>query len=444
MARQSALAHDPDRTMSQPPSSRKRSSTSGRSDSARSDSTRKSRSSYDSNFKQNLIDGGIYPEGYELDDTNEARNLDAIHEALPVPRASLSPSRFSDGAFKEFRRTNDRAAGETRVIADVLTIIEGKGRHKHHNGGPDHPFNHLQPFTKYLPIAKPDTYDGALPAQIDRRVRRDLGRHIVPCNDSSRPAAPNFFIEGKSASGRADVAKLQACHDGAIGERAMDSLQNYGASKPQYDGNIKSFSTSYHPGTGTLQLYGHHTTPPQVPGGHPEYHMTQIKGYMMTSDRETFQKGATAFRNLRDLAQTRRDELIDRANRATRHAPTESLSTTFTDSRTSLSVLHESEPDTSADELAIEETTIKRTRHLPRAQSRHDSITSRYSIKSTSNISPSPSARPRHTVDNPVTSRHTMPRSGNVAASHPTARSRHVFGDAAEEPRRRVRPLQEE
>ena len=51
-----------------------------------------------------------------------------------------------------------------------------------------------------------------------------------------------------------------------MGAHAMHSLQNYRAPEPQYDGNIKSYSNTYHPGTATLQLYGHHTTPPQVPG----------------------------------------------------------------------------------------------------------------------------------------------------------------------------------
>ena len=59
-----------------------------------------------------------------------------------------------------------------------------------------------------------------------------------------------------------------------------------------------------------------------------------------------------------------------------------------------LSLLHESEPDTSADELAIEETAIKRMRHMPRAQSRHDPVTSRHPTTSTSNVSPHPSAHP--------------------------------------------------
>jgi hypothetical protein len=92
--------------------------------------------------------------------------------------------------------------------------------------------------------------------------------------------------------------------------------------------------------------------------------MTQMGSYAMTHNSERFREGANAFRNLRELAKRHRDKLIDQANR---HAPTESLSTSFTNSRISLSGFHESEPDTSADELAIKETTIKRIKRMPRA-----------------------------------------------------------------------------
>jgi hypothetical protein len=137
------------------------------------------------------------------------------------------------------------------------------------------------------------------------------------------------------------------------------AIENVKSIEPKYNGHMKNFSTTYHPGTGTLQLYGHHTTPPQVPGGQTVYHMSQLRSFAMTDNAERFREGAKAFRNLRDLAKEHRDEFVAQANQTSRHAPPESPSTTFTDSDTSLSILHESEPDTSADELAIEETTIK-------------------------------------------------------------------------------------
>jgi hypothetical protein len=314
-----------------------------------------------------LIDGGIYPEGYEPDDAQtptEPGNMDALQSAMRASRPSLSPSQFTDSAFKEFRKKATRAGDEANARADIMSIIAGEARSQHRYAS-DRLFNHLEPMADDLPIPKPDLYDGALPQQIDRRVRDDLGKQIIPCNKTSLPAAPNFFLEGKSEGGRADVAKLQACHDGAIGARAMHSIQNYKSAESQYDGNAYSYSSTYHQGTATLQLYGHHLTPPKAPGGHPEYHMTQLGGYQMTSDRETFQKGAGAFRNLRDLGKTHRNTFSEQANQIARRAPAGSPSTTLTDSRTSLSALQEDQSDPSTDELAAEQTSAKRSRHAP-------------------------------------------------------------------------------
>ena len=42
--------------------------------------------------------------------------------------------------------------------------------------------------------------------------------------------------------------------------------------------------------------------------------MTQLKGYTLTSDRETFVAGATAFRNARELAERHRRTFIRAAN----------------------------------------------------------------------------------------------------------------------------------
>lgn len=81
-----------------------------------------------------------------------------------------------------------------------------------------------------------------------------------------------------------------------------------------YDGNAYTYSSTYHSGTGTLQLYAHHVTAPTTQEGLPEYHMTQMKAYALTSDRESFVQGATAFRNARDLAQRHRDTFIQNAN----------------------------------------------------------------------------------------------------------------------------------
>lgn len=91
---------------------------------------------------------------------------------------------------------------------------------------------------------------------------------------------------------------------------------NYGEEKPAFDNNAYAFSSTYHSGPGTLQLYTHHPSPPTTPGGQLGCHMTPIKSYALTSDRETFVAGATAFRNLRDKAKENRDRFIGTANAA--------------------------------------------------------------------------------------------------------------------------------
>lgn len=410
--------------MSQSNSSRKRSSASGGSGAT----SKTGKSSYDPNFEQNLIDGGIYPEGYEPDDTHpplEPGNMDDIQTTMRAPRASLSPSRFTHADFQEFKRKVKRAGDEATARAEIMSIIAGDSRRNHYSAS-DRQFNHLEPLADDLPKPVPDLYDGAYPQQIDRSVRRDLGKHIVPSNNTSLPAAPNFFLEGKSEGGRADVAKRQACHDGAVGARAMHSLQNYKSAEPTYDGNAYSYSNTYHQGTATLQLYTHHLTAPKAPGEPPECHMSQLKGFQMTSDRETFVKGAGGLRNNRDRAKTDRDNLIDHANQIARRAPAVTPSTTSTDSRTSLSMLQEDESDTSTDEFAAEQMTAKRTRHAALEKSRHPAMTPTAAPYSTTRLS-----------HESTISRQAMTSAQYVQSS---ARSRHPTEDGKN--RRQIRPTQ--
>lgn len=46
--------------------------------------------------------------------------------------------------------------------------------------------------------------------------------------------------------------------------RAMHSLQKYGSTLPMYDGNAYTIGATYHPGTGTVQMYASH--PAEVAG----------------------------------------------------------------------------------------------------------------------------------------------------------------------------------
>ena len=232
--------------------------------------------------------------------------------ALAVPRPSLSPSKFSDGAFESFQASNDEAKDEEDTKVHVVPTITG-ARRADDPSAMNTLFGSLEPLTDgTIAPAKPDIYYGAHPEQLDRPVRDELGHHIIPSTMEDKPMVPNFFVEVKGPDGSASVAQRQARYDGAVGARGMHSLQNYGGDGPVYDGEAHTFSSIYH--AGHLQLYAHHVTAPTTPGGRPEYHMTQVKAFAMTSDRESFVQGATAFRNARDLAKQNRDHFIQAAN----------------------------------------------------------------------------------------------------------------------------------
>lgn len=290
------------RTQSTRPTSKTGSGTSGKRSSA-----------YDDNFEQHLIDYNIYPEEYDYPNdrqTPEPNDLEGFHRRLQLPRPSLSPSRFPDSSFRSFKRKNGRVIDEGEVMRDVVPIICG-------NANVPNKQNLL--FTKLNPIAnntivdaKPDFYDGARLEDIDKQVRRDLGPFIIPTGHRTAPVAPNFFLEAKAPKGGSDVSKRQACYNGALGARAMHKLQSYKQDEPVYDGNPYTITSTYHAGTGTLQMYTTHLT--QSTDGTPEYHTTQVRSLALTDTPDGFRQGATVFRDARDWAKEQRDAIILAAN----------------------------------------------------------------------------------------------------------------------------------
>ena len=266
---------------------------------------------YNRNFAQHLTDHQIHPiySSHEPDLTH-------ITKALAVPRRSLSPSEFSDNAFKAFKEQSYRAKDEGDTLAGVVPTILGPQN-------PGHPatwntvFRNLEHLTDGTIVpAKPDIYYGTYPEQLVRSVREKLSYHIVPSPVHDKPIAPNFFLEVKGPDGSAAVAARQARYDGAIGSRAMHSLQNYGKEEPIYDNNAYTFSFTFC--DGFLKLYAHHPTAPTTKGGPPQYHMTQVDAWGLTGNVDTFRRGATAFRNARDLAKRHRDRFIQDANTVAR------------------------------------------------------------------------------------------------------------------------------
>ncbi|KAL9084855.1 MAG: hypothetical protein Q9159_005018 [Coniocarpon cinnabarinum] len=266
---------------------------------------------YDKAFEQNLVDNGVFPEGYE--DEEEPQNLADINSTLLRSRASLSPSRFDRDAHLEFKRRNRNASTEDDVTATVLPMIIGEAKIP---GSRNVEFNHLAPLTDgTISKDKPDYYEGSCPADLKKGVRDKFGEYIVPSTDTSRLCLPNFFIEVKGPRGTSDVLKLQACYAGAIGARAMHKLQSYVDDVTALNNNAYTTTWAFDSGTGTLIAYATYPTRSQDPERAVDYRMTQLNGWNMTGNPDTFRQGASAFRNARDWAQERRRELIYAANK---------------------------------------------------------------------------------------------------------------------------------
>jgi hypothetical protein len=271
-------------------------------------------SSKDPAFEQALIDAHIYPYGYEYSDDDDApvpNDLDEINARLQQSRPSLSPSQFTVRDFQQFQKLNTRAKSEAAVMNNVFPMIMSKDKMP---SGQDYPFNNLEPLASNISNPKPDYFNGSRPKEVLPKVRKDLGKHIIPSTDDSRPLLPNFFMEAKGPTGSAAEMKLQITQDLAAGARGIHKMQSYGRDESVFDGNAYSIGSTYHSGTGTLQLYAMHPTKPAEPNGPPDYHTTQIDTYGLTGNLNGSRQGIAAFRNAQDWAKERRDEFIALAN----------------------------------------------------------------------------------------------------------------------------------
>ncbi len=130
----------------------------------------------------------------------------------------------------------------------------------------------------------------------------------------------HFFGEDKAPKGSLEVAKRQACYDGAFGARAMHHLQTYGAEET-YDRNANTFTFTY--SDSALNIYAHHLSQLDGPNTPPHYHMTRPGSWALESSRQVLDDGATAFRNLRDLASDLREQFLADADRRMQNIPQE-------------------------------------------------------------------------------------------------------------------------
>ena len=198
-------------------SSKRRRSTDYSSATSRS---RKSITPYDRAFEQNLIDHGVYSDNR----AQTPENLEEINERLANPRSSLSPSKFSETTFKAFRASDFRAKDEDDVMIDVVPVISGLHQNNHFSARKTK-FGNLEPLTDgTIAPANPDLFYGARPEQLDRRICDELSNYIIPSTMEDKPIALNFYLEAKGLDGSTAVARRQACYNGAVGARGLQSL----------------------------------------------------------------------------------------------------------------------------------------------------------------------------------------------------------------------------
>ena len=188
--------------------------------------TSKSRrsSTYNANLEQHLIDNNIYPPLYNFPNNREPlepANWEEIRQALKVPRGSLSPSTVPNSAFKDFQRRN-KTKSEGTIMRNMVLLIAGninipnKGYIL---------FTNLDSITNNTIVNPvPDFFDRARPGNLDKKVREDLDRIIIPTKKERFPMAPNFFLEAKSSGGTVEVADGQAVLDGAYRAIIMHTL----------------------------------------------------------------------------------------------------------------------------------------------------------------------------------------------------------------------------
>lgn len=269
-----------------------------------------------------MIDYCIYPPFYTFPDnpdaeTPEPNNLEEEREVLSKRRPSLDSSRFTKKEFRIFQRKNKAAITEATVERTVVPLITGTSDDDIRNLS-NLLFSDLEPIAgEDVVTPKPDFFDGSDMGAIHPKIRSanedgNLRKLIIPTNNVDAPVLPNFYMELKRPDGHSRVAWRQAVHVGAVGARAMHALMNYGKEEPVYDGNMYTYSSTYH--DGRLNLYAHHVAPPTAPSDRPKYYMTAVKSFVLESDMDSFRQGVTAFRNARDRARWHRDNFIRAAN----------------------------------------------------------------------------------------------------------------------------------
>lgn len=89
-------------------------------------------------------------------------------------------------------------------MIDMIPVIQGK--QTNHFYARMTKFGNLDPLMAGSPAPNPDLYYGARSHQLNRNIRDQLSKHIIPSTMEDKPMAPNFFLEVKGPDGLTSVA----------------------------------------------------------------------------------------------------------------------------------------------------------------------------------------------------------------------------------------------
>ncbi|KAI9667887.1 MAG: hypothetical protein M1821_000706 [Bathelium mastoideum] len=246
------------------------------------------------------------------------KNWDAIQERKVQPRPHVPLG--SDEDFKIFQRAA-KSAGKGHGVRLVSAYVYGM-IDEYPPKSTAVPFNNMASLTDGTnPPWNPYSYNSAQPEQLDPKVREQLSSFIVPTKRPEDPILPNFFMELPMVERLRSLAAHAmtvrgAMYSGALGTRAMHALQSYGHEDASYDGNAYAFSSWYN--DGWLVICATYASQSTKYSDRAEYFICELARFDMSADLETFRAGATAFRNIRDLAREQRDDAIRKANNKAR------------------------------------------------------------------------------------------------------------------------------
>ncbi|KAL4877608.1 hypothetical protein BJY04DRAFT_221980 [Aspergillus karnatakaensis] len=289
--------------------------------------TESNTSCYDQHLEEHMENHGVYmPHYFYRRDIKPPKpaNYKVIKARLKKPRPSLAewsclPEESQEKDLGKFLRLNASSRTKQLAAQNILPILESENKSPFQTSG-NLPFTNLAPLTDgSLPPARPTLYAGAPPAQLHPSIQQQLADQITPTAPGAHPILPNFFLEIKDYEAYLIKGLRQACYNGALGARAMHSLQQFGTTSTpaSYDNNAYTMTATYQ--DGMLALYTTHPAKLSCYQDNPtrdqDYVMTPLGTWSVAgSSPETYLESITAYRNARDLAKEQRDEIIRAAN----------------------------------------------------------------------------------------------------------------------------------